>query len=155
MDWEKIVSLVQLALSQLWSAVAVAFLVYQAGYVSKRAAGRLGWRGTAEHPSWYDITLRVHPFVGGLLLGLVPFPALSAIDDIAPGSWAPAEVVARAGWFMLWGGWCGQVYETVTFALWAVRRRAAIASGARPSSIDAPPRKDDSDPPPASEDEKS
>lgn len=148
MDWEKYLDLGQQAVSQLWSGVAVALLVYQAGLVSKAAAQRLGWRGTSDHPSWYDITLRVHPFLGGVLLGVIPFPTLTAIETIGDGSWTPPEVAARVGWFMLWGGWCGQVYETLRFGWWALRRRAAVAAGARLSSL--PPREDDSpsDPPP-------
>ena len=147
MDWDKYAGIAWQGFLQTWSGLAVALLVYQLGLSSKALATRQLWRGTPDHPSWYDITLRLHPFVGGMLLGLIPFPTLRTIEDIGVGSWNPAEVIARVGWFMLWGGSCGQVYETISFGWWAIRRKIAIAEGARASSISDPPKREPSDPP--------
>lgn len=125
MDWDKIIEWGIVGLSQLWSFVTVAFLVYALGVLSKAIATKKGWRGTEENPSWFDIWMRFAPFPAGFAIGLIPFPCLHAIEQIGDGAWNPPEVAARAGWFMLAGAVCGQVYELATYAVAVVKRRLA------------------------------
>jgi len=115
------------AVRQLWTFVAVSLLVYQGGLASKATATRLGWRAApGEKPKPWDIWMRVGPLVVGALFGLLPLPALDAVEAIAdPG----ARMLTRCAWFLLAGALCGQVYEAARFAVtWAKQHFAGDAA---------------------------
>ncbi len=131
-------------LEQVWSFFAVALFIHALGVVSKRVAERLGWRryrnrdvhalvrtvqaanadessGDVVLPadaSWYDITLRIHPLIAGVLFGFLPLPTLHVIDSLGKDQDAGpySLLAARCAWFMLAGAMEGQIYEIVKFA---------------------------------------
>jgi len=84
--------------------------------------------------SWYDITLRLHPLIGGALFGLLPLPTLHVIDEIAkdPEAGPYAFLAARCAWFMLAGALSGQVYEAIKFAFTEGRARLLALIGRSP-----------------------
>lgn len=108
-------------LSQYWSFVAVAALVYVAGVVVKRIVSRFwplpetacvaGYREAPgmEHPDvpvlrrLYDATLPGHALVVGFVFGFVPLPVPEWVGD----------GISRCFWFMLAGALCGQLYESI------------------------------------------
>jgi hypothetical protein len=134
------------ALEQLWSFLAVALAVNRLGNVSKRIAEARGWRRVSTsalvkaaastealpppEPTWYDLTVRVHPLFAGALFGLLPLPTLNVIDALEPG----AIHAARCAWFMLAGALSGQVYGAIKFAFLMGRKRLAALASAPPPS---------------------
>lgn len=163
---------------QLWSFVAVAMAVYLFGNASKSVADHYGWRhyrgrdvkalldqaraageSSADVPlpadaSWYDITLRLHPLVGGALFGLLPLPALHVIDKMFKEGDLSGGYAARCLWFMLAGALSGQIYELVKFAMTQGRARllsligiAATSPSSKPTRSDPPAALRQPDPP--------
>lgn len=154
---------------QLWSFVAVGMVVYLLGNVSKKIADHYGWRhyrgrdvkslldkaraadessGDVALPadaSWYDITLRLHPLVGGALFGLLPLPTIHVIDGMFKDGDVSGGYAARCLWFMLAGALSGQIYELVKFASTQGRARILALIGIVPAA--APPKRERSEPP--------
>jgi hypothetical protein len=104
------------ALEQLWSWFAVSLCIYWMGAVSKRVAKARGWH---KADGWYDLTLRAHPLIAGIVFGFVPLPTLNAIDALP----TVELVCSRCAWFMLAGALCGQTYEMGKFGIAWVKRR--------------------------------